>query len=124
MDRLRSRAMTRSPIPALCAVLALALAVVLPAACSGTPPNVGSSCSAAGGCDTGLSCDNSVDGGYCTTGCITPGSTSECPEQSVCDSIGGGPKECLRLCTGQADCRADLQCNGVTGSALKACRPQ
>jgi len=24
----------------------------------------------------------------------------------------------------QSDCRADLQCNGVTGSSIKACRPQ
>jgi hypothetical protein len=24
----------------------------------------------------------------------------------------------------QSDCRPDLECNGVTGSSLKACRPK
>jgi len=105
------------------AALCLATAVG-PAACSGTPPNVGATCTASEGCDPGLQCDATADGGYCTTGCSTQGSTSECPDQSVCDSFAGGPKECFRICTVQADCRADQECNGLTGSTIKACKPK
>jgi hypothetical protein len=116
--------MTRSPFPAILAAFALVLGTVF-AAC-GSPPNVGSACTPGqnGGCDPGLSCDTAVDGGYCTSSCTTAGSTSGCPDQSVCDSISGAAPQCLKICTLQSDCRSDLQCNGVTGSSLKACRPQ
>ena len=116
--------MNRSPFPAILAAFVLALGAVF-AAC-GSPPNVGSACTAGqnGGCDPGLSCDTSVDGGYCTSSCTTAGSTSGCPDQSVCDSISGGAPQCLKICTVQSDCRAGLQSNGVTGSSIKACRPQ
>ena len=118
--------MTRSPFAPLLAAVALVLTGIVSLACNSTPPNVGSACSPGqnGGCDPGLSCDTSIDGGYCTSSCATAGSTNGCPEESVCDSIAGGPLLCLRICTVQGDCRADLQCNGVTGSNLKACRPQ
>lgn len=102
------------------------LAALLGPACSSNPPNVGAICAAdAGGCDQGLRCDTSVDGGYCTSPCTTAGSTSDCPEGSICASIvGGAGTECAKTCTVQGDCRADLECNGTTGSDIKVCKPK
>jgi hypothetical protein len=120
------KATERSALVWLAAGILFSLAGLLaPMACSSTPPNVGAVCAAdAGGCDNGLHCDTTADGGYCTTGCSTQGSTSECPEQAICDSFAGGPMECFRICTVQSDCRADQECNGLTGSSIKACKPK
>jgi hypothetical protein len=108
-----------------CCLLAL-LAMLSPAACSGSnPPNVGARCTLDAGCDQGLTCDTTVDGGYCSSACATAGSTAGCPDQSICDYVSGPTApECARVCTVQADCRADLECNGVTNSATKACKPK
>ena len=100
--------------------LALVLAVF---ACS-DPPNVGGTCTASGGCDEDLTCNTSIPGGYCTTSCTTPGSTSECPEDSVCDAITGAVTSCVKICKGSSDCRSDLDCNGVSSSNIKACKPK
>jgi len=98
--------------------------VTLPAGC-GKAPNVGAACTASGGCDQGLTCDTQIDGGYCTKACNTPGSTSECPDESLCASISGAPgTECGKVCTVQSDCRPDLECNGITGSSIKVCKPK
>jgi hypothetical protein len=111
-------------IPIFCCLVCLA--ALLGPACSSNQPNVGSTCRPdGGGCDQGLTCDTSVDGGYCTSPCTTSGSTSGCPEGSICTSVSGGPAiECAKICTVQGDCRADLECNGTTGSDIKACRPK
>jgi hypothetical protein len=91
------------------------------ASCS-DPPNVGSTCTATAGCDQGLTCDIAVPGGYCTKACTTQGSTSECPEGSVCDQFGGNGLSCARVCGLQSDCRPDMECNGTTGSSVKICK--
>ncbi len=105
--------------------LALALIVMFAAAaCGGDPPNVGGTCTASDGCDEGLTCDTSVPGGYCTTSCATSGSTSECPDESVCDTVAGPALTCVKICKSSADCRQDQDCNGVSGSNIKACKPK
>jgi hypothetical protein len=30
----------------------------------------------------------------------------------------------VKRCQAQADCRADTDCNGITGSNIKACKPK
>ena len=97
--------------------------VILIAACGG-PPNVGATCTTAGGCDKDLTCNTTVPGGYCTAACTTSGSTSQCPEESVCDAISGTAITCVKICSTKDDCRADQDCNGVSGTNIKACKPK
>lgn len=90
----------------------------------GSPPNVGGTCTSDDDCDEELTCDTAPVGGYCTTSCTTSGSTSECPEESVCDSVAGTALNCVKMCKSAEDCRADQDCNGVSGSSIKACKPK
>ncbi len=98
--------------------------VAIAAACS-SPPNVGHVCSAmAPDCDVSLTCISTIPGGYCTLSCGNAGSTAECPEDSICDSLSSLGNYCVKLCDVSADCgRTDVGCNGVSGSNLKACKP-
>lgn len=93
-------------------------------ACGDDVPNVGGTCTATEGCDEGLSCDTSVPAGYCTTSCTTSGSTDQCPEDSVCDTVAGTTLTCVKICQNGADCRSDQDCNGVSGTNIKACKPK
>ena len=97
---------------------------MLIAASGDDPPNVGGTCTAADGCDDGLMCNTTVPGGYCTKSCTTAGSTSECPDDSVCDAITGTAIACVKICSTKEDCRTDQDCNGITGSNTKACKPK
>lgn len=64
--------------------LTAGLVLFLLSACGSAPGSgIGATCSVTQKCD-GLSCDLSVPGGYCTKFCNTSGSTSECPDGSVC----------------------------------------
>ncbi|MBA3538651.1 MAG: hypothetical protein H0T79_03410 [Deltaproteobacteria bacterium] len=101
----------------------LALLLTTSIACS-DPPNIGATCTTSGGCDDGLTCETAVPGGYCTAACTTSGSTDECPEAAVCDSVEGAAITCVQICSTKADCRADLDCNGVSGTNIKACKPK
>lgn len=98
--------------------------VLLLAACGEAPPNVGAACDGDQACDEGLSCELAVAGGYCTRDCTRSGDTSECPEDSICDDIFGAATACVRICQSSADCREDQDCNGVSGSNVKACKPK
>src|SRR5262245_36971015 len=100
----------------------LLLAIVLAAGCGA--PNVGGTCTAKADCDDDLVCDTSVPGGYCTQSCTMPGKTEGCPDESVCDAVAGTAMNCVKICKTQADCRADQDCNGITGSSIKACKPK
>src|SRR5262245_53047007 len=102
-----------------------ALVLVFAIGCSSTP-NVGESCGVNRPvCDEELSCSSSVPGGYCTTACATPGSTSQCPDGSVCDNAPPLGLSCLRICEDLGDCgRDDVTCTGVPESNLKACKPK
>ncbi|MFL5318519.1 MAG: hypothetical protein ACJ790_02610 [Myxococcaceae bacterium] len=94
---------------------------LLAAGCGGT--DVGHSCTTNSDCSNGLSCNTNQPGGYCTKGCSVEGSGTECPGGSVCSSQGGGLL-CALVCQGQNDCRAEYECNGVSGSDQKTCRPK
>jgi hypothetical protein len=99
--------------------------IFLLVACGGDP-NVGHQCSAQSpACDESLTCISTIPGGYCTASCGNPGTSADCPSGSICDDIGGGLGDyCVKLCNTTADCgRSDVQCNGVSGSNLKACKP-
>lgn len=103
----------------------LLLVLALAAACGGDDaPNVGGTCTATDGCDEDLTCDTSVTGGYCTASCTMPGTTAECPEGSICDTTSGTSITCVKICETADDCRNDLDCNGVSGSSIKACKPK
>jgi len=63
-----------------------------------------------GGADIGEECDDT-------------GSTDECVDGAICDTVEGDRAVCLALCDDSDDCEADEDCNGVSGSNLKACHP-
>lgn len=100
--------------------LVLFASFVLVAACGGT--NVGQPCTTNNECENGLSCEP-LPGGYCTKGCAREGSSQDCPGGSVCVSHSG-QLLCANICSNQNECRGEYECNGVTGSSAKACRPK
>jgi hypothetical protein len=102
--------------------LLLGVIVLGLAACS--DPNVGGECTATGDCDDGLTCDTVPAGGYCTKACTTPGEQAECPDGSICDAVIGTQMSCVKVCSKGEDCRPDQDCNGITGSNIKACKPK
>ena len=90
--------------------------------CGGSGNSVGGTCAATDDCGDGLTCNTAVPGGYCTRSCLMTGETSECPQGSVCDTVEG-TITCIQICDTSADCREGLDCNGVSGSNLKGCKP-
>lgn len=102
----------------------LVIVMLVVSACGDDPPNVGGTCTASAGCDEPLTCDTSVPDGYCTTSCTTSGSTEQCPEESVCDAVEGTALNCVKICESGSDCRTDQDCNGISGSNIKACKPK
>jgi hypothetical protein len=58
--------------------------------------------------------------------CGESGVEGECEEGSVCGAPGdtGEVLECLKVCTVQEDCAATEECNGVSGTSVKGCRPK
>lgn len=104
--------------------ISFAVILLLASSCGTDPPNVGGTCTASAGCDEGLTCNTTVPGGYCTTACTTSGSTAECPDESVCDAVSGAAVTCVKICNTKDDCRLDQDCNGVSGSNIKACKPK
>ncbi len=79
-------------------------------------PRLGDPCTAATGCEEGLSCliDTSFPGGYCTLICTD----RACPSGSSCDRASSTPL-CLATCESRADCRDGYQC--WRGSCRPAC---
>ncbi|HVK86180.1 MAG TPA: hypothetical protein VM513_18800 [Kofleriaceae bacterium] len=105
----------------------LSVLVLVVAACSGEDDEVhiGDECSQNDRCQAaGLACETSAAGGYCTSLCTRLGERAECPAEAVCDALGNVTNVCVRLCEDAADCRDDQECNGVTGTNLKACKPK
>lgn len=91
------------------------------AGCGGS--SVGQACSQSSDCDTAQTCYLTTPGGTCSKGCAEEGSSKDCPGGSVCASHGS-VLLCSRICQSQGDCRAEYECNGLTGSSVKACRPK
>lgn len=101
----------------------VSVAFLLFVAC-GNLNGVGSPCTVNGDCDVGLNCNTTAPGGLCTHGCSFEGaSLSECPAGSICSNIGNNTQVCVTTCTAANECREKYECNGTTGSTVKACRP-
>lgn len=84
---------------------------------------VGLACTTADDCDNGQTCFTDTPGGYCSSTCQQEGTDEECPGGSVC-AAHSGRLLCSTVCETKEDCRADYECNGITGSSIKACRPK
>lgn len=58
--------------------------------------------------------------------CETRGNQDECVENAVCDTAATTDSEpiCLKVCKDTTECAADEDCNGVSGSNIKACKPK
>jgi len=56
--------------------------------------------------------------------CDTEGNVDECESGAVCAKNVSDVLQCLKQCQTQADCAAEEDCNGITGSNIKACRPK
>lgn len=56
--------------------------------------------------------------------CATKGSTDECVDGAVCELKGTSDAEpvCLMICKDSSECATNEDCNGVTGSNVKACQ--
>jgi hypothetical protein len=96
------------------------------------PSGVGNHCEKDADCKIGA-CYLGPGGGYCTTECMTEGSTSECPVDTICKPIQGGARRCLLVCgsessCGEATCDADFcpsgsSCASVSNSTSRGCEP-
>jgi hypothetical protein len=103
---------------------AATVAMLLLLAACGSSPNVGAACSGNGDCSDGLTCSTAFAGGYCTRACPTAGATGGCPDVAICDAVTGAGNVCVKICQTTTDCRSPLECNGVTSSNIKACKPK
>lgn len=57
--------------------------------------------------------------------CDKEGADGECEDGSICGKPDDtAALQCLKTCVEQTDCPADQECNGISGSALKGCRPK
>lgn len=54
--------------------------------------------------------------------CEDVGKTDECEDGLICGADTGGAVVCLKLCAEDTQCPADRECNGVSGTNVKACR--
>lgn len=63
-------------------------------------------------------------GGTVGDPCDSPGSSSECNGNEICDSIYDGSAYCLQICSEHSDCASGERCNGVTNDDVKACHPE
>lgn len=109
---------------------AFAYAVLFASGCSN--PGVGNACDVDEDCETGT-CYVGPGGGYCTTPCENEGSTSECPEDTVCKPIQGGPRRCLLICGSESACAGGAceddtcpnasTCVAISNTDVRACEP-
>ncbi|MFZ5896698.1 MAG: hypothetical protein ACOY0T_36920 [Myxococcota bacterium] len=100
---------------------------------NGNPSGVGNHCARDSDCPTGT-CYLGPGGGYCTSPCSDEGSVSQCPLDTICKPIQGGPARCLLICgsdTSCADatscrteyCPSGSSCVSVSNNTLKGCEP-
>ena len=84
------------------------------------PAGVGNICTEDDDCKTG-ECYQGPGGGYCTTDCNSEGSTAECPEDTVCKPIQGGPARCLIICGSDSVCGDTNQCDQLACPGGSSC---
>ena len=94
---------------------------------------VGEPCTTRADCGPSYSCFQKatggtvdVPGGFCSRGCTTESSVSECPGGTICTFFGDTQLICAAECTTDAQCREGYACADVAGSggAKKSCRPK
>ncbi len=73
-------------------------------ACVGA--GVGETCASGSDCPSGLTCDTSVSGGYCTQTCTA---AADCPVGAIC-GVMKGTRTCLADCRTSADCASGQSC--------------
>lgn len=76
---------------------------------SGNPAEVGNSCEKNEDCETD-NCYVGPGGGYCTTPCNNEGAVDNCPDDTVCKPIQGGPARCLLICGSDSACEDTNDC--------------
>ncbi len=78
----------------------------------GCAPTVGDACTTNANCGSGLFCDLSTEGGYCTS---SPCRAGECPEEATCVDFGAESTFCMRRCDDGQGCRDGLVCRTDVG---------
>ncbi len=112
-------------VPGLQCVFGMPLAViglntVAGYACAPIPAGgAGSSCAETKECNNALCLtNNDKSAGYCAPDCTA---TKFCTFGSVCDD--NGMAQCMKLCTSDFDCPAQMGCKGLSGLSSKVCLP-
>jgi hypothetical protein len=106
----------------------------------GTLVTLGEPCTTRADCPPSNSCflkapsgTVEVPGGFCSTGCLSEGSTRECPGGTICTFFGDSNLICAPTCTTDAQCRAEYVCAdlamgssaaGNMSGSKKSCRPK
>jgi hypothetical protein len=49
---------------------------------------------------------------------------NQCPSDAICGKNDKGQLVCLQQCTDGAQCPAGEECNGVSNTKIKGCRPK
>lgn len=126
-------AFRRMRLPALAILLVFALGGMATAACGDNSSGVGNACESDDDCETD-NCYQGPGGGYCTTECDDEGSVDQCPEDTVCKPIQGGPARCLLVCGSNTACNKangcsddacpdGSSCTDVSNTDRRACEP-
>jgi hypothetical protein len=99
----------------------LAVSVAVGAGCGRS--SVGRACETHQDCDNGQTCYTELAGGFCSRGCDLQGSIANCPDGTICSPFGDRLL-CAPICQAQGDCREGYECNGLSGTEVKSCRPK
>ena len=74
---------------------------------------VGDDCDNDGDCGSGLVCERSLPGGYCTVrDCVING----CPDEGICIVFDAQTSFCMAPCNGGSDCRDTYVCEQDFGA--------
>lgn len=85
----------------------LAVLALFGAGLGGCAPIVGDACETQSDCGTGLFCERSMPGGYCTLrNCEDQG----CPDEGVCIRFSADVSWCMQPCASKSDCRDGYTC--------------
>jgi serine protease len=75
---------------------------------------IGDACADNGDCGSGLYCESSFSGGYCTANCVDV--ASDCPAGSTCFVVGEATQICFEDCAADDDCVRDgYRCDFIDG---------
>ncbi len=81
-------------------------------------PQIGDACESSQDCPSGVTCERSVENGFCTIRGCRPGG---CPSESICVSFDRHETFCMRSCSSDDDCRRDHVCIDDEDKGLSYC---